>query len=71
MFEVNNKNTRAASYFTPLSSVFIVDFEQVNVSSEGDQRNNSLNLLQVKKLQLNNDGKRTFRIFIENLWHNK
>ena len=33
MFKVNNKNTRTTStYFTPFSSVFIVNFEQVNVS---------------------------------------
>ena len=32
MFKVNNKDTRATSltYFTPFSSVSIVDFEQVN-----------------------------------------
>ena len=32
MFKINNKNTRI--YFTPFSRVFIVDFEQVNVSWE-------------------------------------
>ena len=41
MFKVNNKNTSKTSmpsivkfltYFTPFSSVYIVDFEQVNVS---------------------------------------
>ena len=34
MFKVNNKNTRKTSvkYFTPFSSVSVVDFEQVNVS---------------------------------------
>ena len=38
MFQVNNKDTRTKSmmsmnttYFTPFSSVFIADFEQVNV----------------------------------------
>ena len=30
MFKVNNKETRI--YFTTFSSIFIVDFEQVNVS---------------------------------------
>ena len=30
MFKVNNKNTR--TYFTPFSSVSIVDFEQLNIS---------------------------------------
>ena len=32
MFKVNNKNTRTTSYFTPVSSAIIADFEQVNVS---------------------------------------
>ena len=39
MFKVNNKNTRSTSdverclkYFTTFSSVFVADFEQVNVS---------------------------------------
>ena len=34
MFKINNKNNRATflTYFTPSSSVSIVDFEQVNVS---------------------------------------
>ena len=45
MFKINNKNTRTTSlrlfwcfycklktHFTPFSSVFIVDFEQVNVN---------------------------------------
>ena len=34
MFEVNNKNTRTTSmrYFRPFSSLYIVDFEQVNNS---------------------------------------
>ena len=32
MFKVSNKNTRTTS-LTPFSSVFIVDLEQVNVSS--------------------------------------
>ena len=34
MFKVNNKNTRTTLviYFTPFSSVSIVDLEQVNVS---------------------------------------
>ena len=49
MFKVNNKNTRTTSvtsfwgfycwlwtYFTPFSSVFIVDFELVNVSRDGE-----------------------------------
>ena len=39
MFKVNNKNTRTMSmamsifivYFTPFSSISIVDFEQINV----------------------------------------
>ena len=48
MFKVDNKNTRTTSlmlfccfycllwtYFTPFFSVFIVDFEQVNVTWEG------------------------------------
>ena len=30
--QVENKNTRTTSYFAPFSSVFIVDFEEVNVS---------------------------------------
>ena len=36
MFTVNNKDTRTTSltYFTPFSSVSIIDFEQVNVSWE-------------------------------------
>ena len=38
MFKVNNENTRTTSgvfivnYLIPFSSVFIVDFEQVNIS---------------------------------------
>ena len=37
MFKVNNKDTRTKSmtlrtYFTPFSSVFFINFEQVNVS---------------------------------------
>ena len=37
MFKINNKDTRTKSmtlrtYFTPFSSVFVVNFEQVNVS---------------------------------------
>ena len=34
MFQVKNKNTRTTSmtYFTPISIVSIVDFEQVNVN---------------------------------------
>ena len=37
MFRVNNKDTRTMSmaYFTPFSSIFIVDFEQVNISWVG------------------------------------
>ena len=31
MLNVNNKDTRTTSYFTPFSSVSIVDFEQFNV----------------------------------------
>ena len=31
MVIVNNKNTSIKTYFTPFSSVSVVDFEQVNV----------------------------------------
>ena len=31
MLNVNNKDTRMTSYFTPFSSVSIVDFEQLNI----------------------------------------
>ena len=34
MFKVNNKDTRTTPYFTPYSSVFIVDFELVNTSCD-------------------------------------
>ena len=32
MVIVNNKNTSIKTYFIPISSVSVVDFEQVNVS---------------------------------------
>ena len=32
MFEVNNKDTRTTPYFTPCSSVFIVNFEHVTLN---------------------------------------
>ena len=36
MFKVNNKDTRTSSHVvTPVSSVSIVDFEQVTISGEG------------------------------------
>ena len=34
MFKVNNKDTITTPYFTPYSSVFIVDFELVNTSCD-------------------------------------
>ena len=42
MFKVNNKNIRTISYFTPFSSVSIVDFEQVNARWEVTEWDNFL-----------------------------
>ena len=46
MFKVNNKDTRTTPYFTPCSSVSIVNFEQVdagwNTTKTGDLHINSL-----------------------------
>ena len=43
MFKIHNKNTRTTSltYFTPTSSVSIVDFKQANVSCLYDLQDNS------------------------------
>ena len=41
MFKVNNKDTRTTPpmvYFTPCSSVSIVNFEQVNAGWEGSDK---------------------------------